>query len=166
MIERKPKRILSVWVIVLAIFLGVAGFLTILAGLYLLKPAVEAAAEPTAILTVVNAPTSTPPGNQSLFDTPTPTATTSGVTINGISQGVYVQISGTGGDGLRLRSEPGTESPVLFLGYESEAFQVTDGPQLVDGYTWWYLTAPYDKNRSGWAVADFLKIVQLETPTP
>ena len=79
---------------------------------------------------------------------------------------MYVQIYGTGGDGLRLRSEPGIESSILFLGYESEAFQVTDGPQLVDGYTWWYLTAPYDKERSGWAVADFLRVVQLETPQP
>ncbi len=28
-----------------------------------------------------------------------------------------------------------------------------------DGYTWWYLVAPYDSTRAGWAAADFLAVV-------
>jgi len=46
-----------------------------------------------------------------------------------------------------------------FLAYDSEVFVVKDGPREVDGYTWWYLTAPYDDTRVGWAAADFLSYV-------
>ena len=30
-------------------------------------------------------------------------------------------------------------------------FLVEDGPQEVDGYIWWFLQAPYDETRNGWA---------------
>jgi hypothetical protein len=33
---------------------------------------------------------------------------------------------------------------------------VEDGPQEVDDFTWWYLVAPFDETRSGWAVANYL----------
>jgi len=71
----------------------------------------------------------------------------------------YVQITGTGGDGLRIRSAPGLNSETVFRGEEAEVFLVKDGPQTADGYTWWYLAASYDENRIGWAVADFLAVV-------
>ena len=73
--------------------------------------------------------------------------------------GVYVQISGTEGQGLHLRAQPGLDSSPLDLGYDSEVFQITGGPQQADGYTWWYLTAPYDQSRSGWAVQDYLSVI-------
>ena len=166
MYVRKPKSTVPGWVVALAVFLGLLGFGIIVASLYIFKPGAANAPVPTAVLTVVNAPTSTPLGNQSLFNTATSTEPTAVLSIDGISQDEYVQITGTGGDGLRLRSSPGTNEPVLFLGYKSEAFKVTGGPEQVDGYTWWYLTAPYDQNRSGWAAANFLQVVQLETPQP
>jgi len=75
--------------------------------------------------------------------------------------GIYVQISGTGGDGLRLRQQPGTGSEVMFMGYEAEVFKVMDGPKEQDGYIWWYLTAPYDESRSGWAASNFLTVIEL-----
>jgi hypothetical protein len=74
--------------------------------------------------------------------------------------GANVQIAGTGGDGLRLREGPSLNGQILFLAYEGEIYQVMDGPQDVDGYTWWYLIAPYDEKVQGWAVANFLAIVQ------
>lgn len=77
-----------------------------------------------------------------------------------ITTGAYVQISGTGGDGLRLRDSPGLQSTILLIGSEAEIFYVADGPVEADGYTWWYLVGPYDENRSGWAVANFLVVVQ------
>jgi len=76
-----------------------------------------------------------------------------------IALNTYVQITGTGGDGLRLRASPGLASDPLFFGNESEVFLVTGGPEQADGYTWWYLTAPYDQTRAGWAVASFLAFV-------
>ena len=107
-----------------------------------------------ADLTIIAPPTAT--------INPTPTGTPSGTTTPPAGQigvGAYVQISGTEGSGLRIRSAPGLNSNTVFRGEEAETFQVKDGPQQADGYTWWYLVAPYDNTRSGWAAADFLSVV-------
>jgi len=119
------------------------------------RPAVPET-QPTAELTVLAAPTATSV-LPSIFDTPTPTPTP--VEVGGISIGTYVQISGTDGAGLRLRSGAGTSYELLFLGYDSEVFKVVNGPIVNDGYTWWRLEAPYDTTRSGWAAANYLAIV-------
>ena len=110
-----------------------------------------------ADLTMIPAPTHTPkvtiaPTNDPLIATPTLAADTIG--ISG-----YVQINGTEGEGLRIRSAPGLNSETVFRGEEAEVFVVKDGPQSADGYTWWYLVAPYDETRAGWAAADFLAVV-------
>jgi hypothetical protein len=122
------------------------------------RPALpEADAAPRA-LTRIPAPTSTP-------YTFTPTAELAATLVpqasatplpGAIGVGGYVQISGTGGDGLRLRASPGLDAPLLFLGYDTEIFQVTDGPVERDGRVWWALVSPYDPARSGWAVQDYL----------
>ncbi len=112
-----------------------------------------------ASLTRIPAPTST------LFLQPTPTMTvvSAETTIPSLIWiGSYVQINGTGGVGLRLRAQPGLKGELLFLGEEAEVFQVRDGPRQADGYIWWYLVAPYDKTRAGWAAADYL----IAIPTP
>lgn len=108
-----------------------------------------------ANLTVIAAPTVTsdaPP-------TPTidPFAPTHAPT--GIAIGNYVQITGTDGEGLRIRSEAGLNSESAFLGFDSEVFLVQDGPVVLDGYVWWFLVAPYDETRNGWAAADFLSYI-------
>lgn len=77
----------------------------------------------------------------------------------GIAIGNYVQISGTDGEGLRIRSEPGLNGNPDFLGFDSEVFIVRDGPREVDGYIWWYLVAPYDESRAGWAASEFLTYI-------
>ena len=83
--------------------------------------------------------------------TPTP--------IGQIGIGAYVQITGTEGAGLRIRATPGQNGDTVFLGEEEEIFKVKDGPQQADGHTWWYLVAPYDETRAGWAAADYLAVV-------
>ncbi|WP_322793633.1 SH3 domain-containing protein [Bellilinea sp.] len=144
----------------IALLIGAA----IIAGTLLLRPTqVELTQEATAVLTIVPAPTSTIGGQMSLFATPTATQPALSITIDGIRVGLFVQIFGTGGDGLRLRREPGTNTDILFLGYESEVFKVVDGPKEADGFTWWYLTAPYDEKRSGWAASRFLRVIDLGT---
>lgn len=110
-----------------------------------------------ADLTMIPAPTHTPsapiiPTNDPLIATPTLAADT-------IGANAYVQISGTEGEGLRIRSTAGLNGETVFRGEEAEVFVVKDGPQTVDGYTWWYLVAPYDDTRAGWAAADFLAVV-------
>jgi hypothetical protein len=114
----------------------------------------------TSAFTIIPAMTSTPryvtPSLAPVSPTPPPTNTPLPGTI---ALNTYVQITGTGGDGLRLRASPGLSSDPLFFGNESEVFLVTDGPAHADGYTWWYLTAPYDQTRAGWAVATFLAYI-------
>jgi len=109
-----------------------------------------------ADLTMIPAPTHTP----SASATPTidPLATPS-LAPDTIGVGGYVQITGTEGNGLRLRANPGLSAEQLFLGLDEEVYQVREGPQELDGHTWWYLVAPYDETRAGWAAADFLTVV-------
>jgi len=93
---------------------------------------------------------------------PSPTPTPAGTVTPPPGQfaiGAYVQITGTGTDGLRIRSAAGLNTDTVFRGEESETFQIKDGPQQVDGHTWWYVVAPYDATRAGWAAADFLAVV-------
>lgn len=73
-----------------------------------------------------------------------------------IQIGMTVHISGTGGDGLRIRKEPGVDATPLFLGADNEEFIVKDGPATADNLTWWYLEAPFDSKRQGWAAANYL----------
>jgi hypothetical protein len=107
-----------------------------------------------ADLTIIPPSTSTP--SPTLAPTPAGTAT---VPAGQIGVGGYVQITGTQGAGLRIRSAPGQNGDTAFIGEEAETFQVKDGPQQADGYTWWYIVAPYDNQRAGWAAADFLAAV-------
>ena len=139
---------------------GLAGLMGLaLVGVIFLLPA-PTGSPSAAQVTVIPAPppTSTPSG-----PTATPTAGP-GQIEGGIGVGMFVQISGTGGDGLRLRSGPGTDQSPIFLGMEAEVFKVMDGPKSAGGMTWWYLEAPYDAKRAGWAAASYLKVVAAQNP--
>ena len=109
-----------------------------------------------ADLTMIPAPTHTPAASATPTVDPfaTPTVDANTIHIDG-----YAQITGTGGDGLRIRSAPGLNTETVFRGEESEVFLVKDGPQEADGYTWWYLVASYDETRAGWAASEFLAVV-------
>jgi hypothetical protein len=147
------RRLLNVWVILSALALACILMILSLLGIGLPRPASEQPGFKPADLTILPGPTSTPSPvptvDQSLLGTPTAES-------GQIAVGTYVQITGTEGVGLRMRSEPGLGSELLFLGYDSEVFQVEQGPEQADGYTWWYLVAPYDATRAGWAAADYL----------
>ena len=133
--------------------------LLLLSGLFLLlgwsRPGPIPEAPGTAVVNIISAPTETKSPA-----TPTPPVEITPVSSDDgeIIQGSRVEISGTAGAGLRLRFSPGLESTVRLLGAEGEIFQVMDGPQNVDNYTWWYLENPDDRARRGWAVADFLQL--------
>ncbi len=113
---------------------------------------------PTASFVVIPAPT--------LTQAPDPAITATVSAVNevrdGISKGSVVQIHGTEGAGLRLRSGPGTDYGLEFVGMDTELFEVKDGPVDSDGYVWWYLVSPYDENRSGWAASAYLSLVTGE----
>lgn len=119
-----------------------------------------AATPPEPILTVIPFPTetATPLPTATAESTAVPTATpTPPPAVGAFSPGQLVQIQGTQGDGLRLRSSPGLNGEIRFLGLENEVFEVQDGPQQVDGYTWWFLVNPYDKSKRGWGVANYIR---------
>ncbi len=159
---RKPKQRISLkWGLISA--LGIAGvFFILFWGIILLKPANPTMEYPTAVLQIIVAPTFTV--------TPQATSTPQFPNNNGESQsstsdtpiylGDFVAISGTLGDGLRLRSKPSLDGEVEFIAYEGEVFKVDDGPKENSGYNWWHLTAPYDESVQGWAVENYLKPVQ------
>jgi hypothetical protein len=146
---------INFWVILGGVL--VAGGLIVLFGLLILWMPVPAsqAAGPQAALTVIVAPSLTPSPTMPLY-TPTPTPPPS---VDGISIGTFVQITGTSGQGLRIRSGPGTSNPSRFVAMDSEVFQVKEGPKVSDGFTWWHLEAPYDPERSGWAASKYLQMI-------
>lgn len=117
----------------------------------------------TAILNVIEAPTKTSPAP---ITTPTPTMEPTSVggqvplPSGVIKKGDYVQVVGTGGDGLRLHGTAGVASEVHYVAIDTEVFLVTEGPIEADGYSWWYLQDPYTENAVGWGVANYLAVVQ------
>jgi hypothetical protein len=149
-------RTINIWVLLGA--LVVASVLTMftLGLLWLTRSSSSSVPPSTAILYVIPAPPATPtpeastPGDGAM---PSPPA-------GAISVGAYVEITGTSGEGLRLRDQPGLDGKLLLLGSETEIFRVADGPKDADGYTWWYLTGPFDDTRKGWAVSNYLQVVQ------
>lgn len=155
---RNPRQLFT-----LPVLIGALGFACLLSVIALAWFGFAAASPPAdpglvpAYLTLIPASTSTPLAT--LAPTFDPLAGTATLPANVIAIGSYVQIAGTGGDGLRLRSAPGLTSEQLFLGEDAEVFQVRDGPQEANGYIWWYIVAPYDESRSGWAAANFLSVV-------
>lgn len=159
----RTRQVFSLWVVPAALVIGLALFAVLAGATVFMRPKATPTVKSnaTAVMTIISAPTSTPKPVATFINTPTAGVGTPGVIVGGIGAGTYVQISGTGGDGLRLRQEPGTGSAVMFMGYEAEVFKVMDGPSDKDGYVWWYVTAPYDESRSGWAASNFLTVIEL-----
>lgn len=114
-----------------------------------------------ALITIIPAPTSTPVVGLTIVPTPTLELTETVVNNYKFRIGEFVQITGTSGEGLRLRSEPGRSFSVNFIGLDAEVFEVIDGPVEADGFIWWYLEAPYDKTRNGWSVDEYLQKVTV-----
>jgi hypothetical protein len=150
------RQLFNKWVILGALLL--TGFLLLITAISIGLTAAHQSSEvgfAPADVTMIPASTST----SSAPPTPTIDPFASPTSPAGIAVGNYVQITGTEGQGLRIRKAPGLDGEFEFLAYDSEVFTVQDGPRDVDGYVWWYLVAPYDDSRVGWAAADFLTYV-------
>jgi hypothetical protein len=150
------RQLFNRWVILGALIIaGLLIVITVIAIGWTTPPQSSEVGFAPADLTVIPAPTITP--NVTATATVDPFAPSP--TPTGIALGTYAQITGTDGEGLRIRSEPGLTGEPVFLGFDSEVFLVQDGPREADGYVWWYLVAPYDEARAGWAAADFLTYI-------
>jgi hypothetical protein len=159
-------RILKSWLNLRVIFGGiifaVCVFAVLLAILWSSRNENYTAVPATAILKIIDAPTQTP-----IVPTPAPTGVNTPAALDqtpappaNIIVGEYVQISGTGGDGLRLHESASVSSTVKYIALEAEVFTVKDGPVDADGYTWWLLQDPYTENAAGWGVSNYLAVVQ------
>ena len=150
------RQLFNKWVILGALSLtGLLILITVISIGWNTPPQTSDVGFAPAQLTMITAPTAT----SSAPLTPTIDPFAPSPTPTGISIGNYAQITGTGGEGLRIRSQPGLTGEFVFLGFDTEVFLVEDGPRELDGYVWWYLVAPYDENRAGWAAADFLTYI-------
>lgn len=150
------RQLFNKWVILGALILaGLLLLITVISIGWTNSPQSPDVGFAPADLTVIVAPTATP--------NVTPTATIDpfapSPTPTGLAVGTYAQITGTDGQGLRIRAEPGLTGNPVFLGLDSEMFIVQDGPREADGYVWWYIVAPYDDARAGWAAANFLTYI-------
>ena len=157
------RLFLDPWVIIGAIAIGVILFATVLIVLLVTRPFSAPVSVPTAAITLVSIPTATSVPTNELLESETPTLSLADTPQPGeIYPGAFVKITGTGGNGLRLRMEPGLESEILWIGEEAEVLSVQGGPVEADGFTWWLMESSADNNRQGWAVSDYLVVV--DTP--
>jgi hypothetical protein len=156
------RRLASPWVILGGIGMSCILMLVFIGAIFAVQSKPKNRPIGTVVLNVIPAPSDTVISPQPTVVTPTPTnnEVPSPPGGEGISVGVLVQVSGTGSDGLRIRIDPSLQGQVKFVGIETEVFQVKDGPREADGYTWWFLVAPYDETLNGWAVGDYLQVIQ------
>jgi hypothetical protein len=145
-----------------AIFFAVFVFVILLGILWSARAKTIAQVPATALLNIIEAPTQTPFA-PAITLTPTldPFSTPEAQTpVNEIKIGDYVQVNGTGGEGLRLHATAGVASEVDNVAMDAELLIVKDGPIDADGYFWWLLQDPYTENVVGWGVANYLTVVQ------
>jgi len=149
-------------VILGAIFFAMCVFTVLLGLLWSAKAKTIVEIPATALLNIIEAPTQTLPApiqtlTPTLDASSSPQAPVRGAEIN---IGDYVQVSGTGGDGLRLHATAGVSGEVRYIAIDTEVFLVKEGPIDADGYVWWLLQDPYKDNSVGWGVENYLIVVE------
>jgi len=149
------KDILNPWVIVGSVITASLLLIGVFLAAGSIIPAHQLSEYGEAALTVLPVPTYTSTAVPS-----TPALTPTAETISGIQIGSYVKIVGTEGEGLRLRKDPTLNGEIIYLGVEDEVFLVSNGPEDQDGYLWWFLEAPVNETRNGWAVSNYLQVEQ------
>lgn len=152
------RSIFNPWVIFGAVAIGLLLLASAMIFVGVTRPESVALDPGTAVVNMISAPTDTPVPPTATAN-PEPTQPPS---VDGLYVGANVVISGTEGDGLRLRYTPGLNGKIRILGTEGEAFEIKDGPEESDNYVWWYLESETDSERRGWAVANFIKLA--DTP--
>ena len=84
-------------------------------------------------------------------------ATTTPVVPTVVSVGGFVEVSGAGAVGIRLRTGPGLKYVTTKIVDEGTRFTVLEGPEKADDLQWWRLRSK--EGTIGWAAGDYLKPV-------
>jgi hypothetical protein len=156
------RNLLNFKVILGAIIFAVGVFAVLVGILWSAKAKSISQVPATAILNIIEAPTKTPLApitTPTLVVSPSPSQQVPPASGD-ITVGDFVQVSGTGGTGLRLHKAAGVSSEVDYVAIEAEVFLVEDGPLDADGYVWWLLQDPFTDNVVGWGAANYLAVVQ------
>lgn len=112
---------------------------------------------PTLYHTLAAEPTAT---TRSLLPQPTFTATRSVVTTPtgrptpSLRPGAKASVSGTGGQGLQLRSGADTGHARIKTLAEGAVVEILDGPKQASGYTWWQVRD--EVGTTGWVADEWL----------
>jgi hypothetical protein len=140
-------------------FIVVALVLAVLAlwGLYMLRgSAAIGGPTPTPVIwTPTPAPATTVPTLP-----PTETAEPTPTSSPDIAIGRYVQVTGTEGYGVSLRSGPGENYTRMDVALEGEVFIVVEGPTVTGGSAWWKIRDEDNPEREWWAVANFMQPIE------
>lgn len=86
-----------------------------------------------------------------------------GARAEDIAVGSAVAVTGTGGDGLNVRSTPATNGAVIGVEAEGAQGNVLEGPIAADGYSWWRVQ--WTDGLAGWSVSRYLAVVP-PSPVP
>jgi hypothetical protein len=82
------------------------------------------------------------------------------VVLDGPGKRVVQYVNGLPVSEKALKVNPPFRIGAAELGnWNANGFLKDDRPRELDGYTWWYLVAPYDEARAGWAASDFLTYI-------
>ncbi len=71
------------------------------------------------------------------------------------AMGMRVRVSNTGGEGLKIHTEPTIESDTLTIASENSLWIIIEGPTINESRIWWKIQAQ-DSAVTGWAVQDYL----------
>ena len=98
------------------------------------------------------------PASLALTGPPVPTVIVTNTPIP-LAVGAQAIVYNVGSDELNVRNIPSiNNSEVLFRAAAGTVFNIIDGPQEADGFTWWQLHDPQFEV-IGWAVARYLQTV-------
>lgn len=159
--RRRNLPLINIWVLSAAVLMACLLTVVTVGGVFLSRLGDSPNPASTAILVILPAATLTPTAEGGLAATPGgPDQTLPAPPPGEITLGSYIQVTGTGGAGLRLRDQPGLNSAIRMVVSEAEVFLVQEGPVDLDGYLWWRLVGPFDDTRQGWAASNYLTIVQ------
>ena len=115
-----------------------------------LLPSLFAQSTPTEIA-LAPTRTATPPTRTPIFPTATPTPRPTATPTPELHVGGTALVTT---EGLRARREPSLKAPIVARFRRDEQVTIKEGPQTIDGYTWWRIEGP---SGTGWSAQQSLE---------